>query len=134
MVARSDLVLLYCAVLLNVVILGAPKDLVILFFTVLLNLDTPGEPSHLVLLSVVFFFKVVIYGELPDLVLLITGEIIIVARLVEPFMAGMWIYIFAGISVGSFLVFFPGFITRIRNREEKTGFDFGIAIHGCTGI
>ncbi|MHA2255006.1 MAG: endonuclease/exonuclease/phosphatase family protein [Candidatus Heimdallarchaeaceae archaeon] len=72
--------------------------------------------------------------KVPDLALLITGEIIILARLVEPLMAGMWIYIFAGLSVGSFLVFFPGFITRIKNREEKTGFDFGIAMASAVGL
>ncbi|OLS31820.1 MAG: hypothetical protein HeimAB125_15150 [Candidatus Heimdallarchaeota archaeon AB_125] len=72
--------------------------------------------------------------KVPDLALLISGEIIILARLVEPFMTGMWIYIFAGLSVGSFLVFFPGFITRIKNREEKTGFDFGIAMASAVGL
>ncbi|MCE7743340.1 MAG: hypothetical protein GOP50_12890 [Candidatus Heimdallarchaeota archaeon] len=74
------------------------------------------------------------WKKIPDLALLITGEIIIISRLIEPFVTGMWIYIFAGLSVGSFLIFFPGFIIRIKNKEEKTGFDFGIGLAIAVGL
>ncbi len=82
--------------------------------------------SPLVLL---FFWK-----KIPDLALLISGELIIISRLVEPFVTGLWVYIFAGLSVASFLVFFPGFISRIKNREEKVGFDFGIGLASAVGL
>ncbi|MHA1198920.1 MAG: endonuclease/exonuclease/phosphatase family protein [Candidatus Heimdallarchaeaceae archaeon] len=99
----------------------------------LLNLE-PDENILGLLFLLAPLILLAFWKKIPDLALLITGELIIISRLIEPLVAGMWIYIFAGLSVGSFLVFFPGFIIRIKNREEKTGFDFGIGLAIAVGL
>ena len=99
----------------------------------LLNLE-PDENILGLLFLLTPLILLAFWKKIPDLALLISGELIIVSRLIEPLVSGMWIYIFAGLSVGSFLVFFPGFITRIKYREEKTGFDLGIGLASAVGL
>ncbi len=99
----------------------------------LLNLE-PDENILGLLFLLSPLILLAFWKKIPDLALLITGELIIISRLCEPFASGMWIYMFAGLSVGSFLVFFPGFIIRMKNREEETGFDFGIGLAIAVGL
>ncbi|GAG03520.1 unnamed protein product, partial [marine sediment metagenome] len=93
----------------------------------LLNLEPDENILGLVFLLaplvLLFFWK-----KIPDIVLLISGELIIVSRLIGPLTSGLWVYIFAGLSVASFLVFFPAMIIRMKNKEHKIGFDLGISL------
>ncbi len=82
--------------------------------------------SPLVLLA---FWK-----KIPEIALLISGEIIIISRLIEPIVFGIWIYIFAGLAVGSFLIFFPGIIIEIKDKEQKIGVDLGIGLAFAVGL
>ena len=88
----------------------------------LLNLE-PDENILGILFLLAPLILLAFWKQIPDLTLLISGELIILSRFVEPLMSGMWIYVFAGLSVGSFLVFFPGIIIRLKDKEDKVGFD-----------
>ncbi|MFW9852176.1 MAG: hypothetical protein ACFFDS_04505, partial [Candidatus Thorarchaeota archaeon] len=90
-----------------------------------------GEPDENILglvfllapLILLFFRK-----QIPDLILLILGELMIVARLLEPLMIGQMNYIMSGISVGCFLIIFPGLIAKSRNKEMNISKDLGIGL------
>ena len=71
-----------------------------------------------------FFFK----KPISDKTLFIVGEIFIVTRLIEPLLSGKGLLILAGISVSSFLIFFPAYFTRSKNNEQQTGVTLGLAL------
>ncbi|MCG3219843.1 MAG: endonuclease/exonuclease/phosphatase family protein [Candidatus Heimdallarchaeota archaeon] len=58
----------------------------------------------------------------------IVGELIIVTRLIEPLLKGKGLLILAGLSVSSFLIFFPAYFTRSKNKEQQTGITLGISL------
>jgi hypothetical protein len=93
----------------------------------LLNLE-PDENilGLLFLLSplVLLFFR----KKFPNIALLVVGEIMIVSRLIEPLVKGPWIYIFAGLTVASFIIFFPAFITKIKGEEKDIGLRLAIGL------
>ncbi|MCK4876056.1 MAG: endonuclease/exonuclease/phosphatase family protein, partial [Candidatus Heimdallarchaeota archaeon] len=60
--------------------------------------------------------------------LFIVGELIIVTRLIEPLLKGKGLLILAGLSVSSFLIFFPAYFTRSKNKEQQTGITLGISL------
>ncbi|GAH40761.1 unnamed protein product, partial [marine sediment metagenome] len=65
-------------------------------------------------LVVLIFWK-----RAPNVVLLISGELMIIARLIEPLVTQQAVYIMAGLSVGSFFVFFGVFLTKVKKQEQK---------------
>lgn len=71
-----------------------------------------------------FFFR----KPISDKTLFIVGELIIVTRLIEPLLKGKGILILAGISVSSFLIFFPAYFTRTKSKEQQTGVTLGISL------
>ncbi len=60
--------------------------------------------------------------------LFIVGEIFIVTRLIEPLLNGKGLLILAGLSVSSFLIFFPAYFTRSKNKEQQTGITLGVSL------
>ncbi|MBY9000029.1 MAG: endonuclease/exonuclease/phosphatase family protein [Candidatus Heimdallarchaeota archaeon] len=93
----------------------------------LLNLE-PDENILGLLFLLAPLLLLIFWKKIPNLALLISGELLILARLIEPLVSGQAIYIFAGISVGSFFVFFGGFLTKIREQEQKVSVDLGIGL------
>ncbi len=71
-----------------------------------------------------FFFR----KEISDKTLFIVGELIIITRLIEPLLKGEALLILAGLSVSSFLIFFPAYFTRGKNKEQQTGVTLGISL------
>ncbi len=71
-----------------------------------------------------FFFR----KTISDKTLFIVGELIIITRLIEPLLKGEALLIFAGLSVSSFLIFFPAYFTRSKNKEQQTGVTLGISL------
>ncbi|MCG3227105.1 MAG: endonuclease/exonuclease/phosphatase family protein [Candidatus Heimdallarchaeota archaeon] len=60
--------------------------------------------------------------------LFIVGELFIVTRLIEPLLKGKGLLILAGLSVSSFLIFFPAYFTSSKNKEQQTGITLGISL------
>jgi endonuclease/exonuclease/phosphatase family metal-dependent hydrolase len=54
--------------------------------------------------------------------------IIIVTRLIEPLLKGKGLLILAGLSVSSFLIFFPAYFTRSKSKDQQTGVTLGISL------
>ena len=52
----------------------------------------------------------------------------IVARLLEPLMVRQMNYIMSGISVGCFLIIFPAYIAKSRNKETNISKELGIGL------
>ncbi len=96
----------------NYALLGLHIDLHVLALLFLL--------SSIVLL---FFWK-----KISDKILFVVGEIFIVTRLLEPLFRGEALLILAGISVSCFLIFFPAYFTRTRNKEQQTGITLGVSL------
>ena len=71
-----------------------------------------------------FFFR----KPISDKTLFIVGELIIITRLIEPLLKGEALLILAGLSVSSFLIFFPAYFTRGKNKEQQTGITLGISL------
>lgn len=74
-------------------------------------------------IALIFFRK-----PISDITLLILGELIIVTRLIEPLLKGEGLLILAGISVSSFLIFFPAIFTRSKNKDQQTGITLGVSL------
>ncbi|TET74803.1 MAG: hypothetical protein E3J43_09325, partial [Candidatus Heimdallarchaeota archaeon] len=74
-------------------------------------------------LALLFFRKAI-----SDKILFIVGELIIVTRLIEPLLKGEGLLILAGLSVSSFLIFFPAYFTRSKNKEQQTGITLGVSL------
>ncbi len=74
-------------------------------------------------LVVLIFWK-----RAPNVVLLISGELMIIARLIEPLVTQQAVYIMAGLSVGSFFVFFGVFLTKVKKQEQKISVDMAIGL------
>ncbi|MHA1258883.1 MAG: hypothetical protein ACTSRO_04445, partial [Candidatus Heimdallarchaeaceae archaeon] len=62
-----------------------------------------------------------------NLFLLVTGELLIFSRLIEPLVQKQGIYILAGISVASFFLFFPSYLFGNKN-NERIGINFSIGL------
>jgi endonuclease/exonuclease/phosphatase family metal-dependent hydrolase len=71
-----------------------------------------------------FFFK----KPISDMTLFIAGELIIITRLIEPLLKGEALLILAGLSVSSFLVFFPAYFSRGKDEDQQKGVTLGIAL------
>ncbi len=91
-----------------------------------------GLKPTLHLLALLFLFSSIVLlffrKTISDKTLFILGELIIVTRLIEPLLKGESFLILAGISVSSFLIFFPAYFTRIKNKEQQTGTTLGISL------
>ncbi|MHA1419723.1 MAG: endonuclease/exonuclease/phosphatase family protein [Candidatus Heimdallarchaeaceae archaeon] len=91
-----------------------------------------GLKPTLHLLALLFLFSSIgllfFRKTISDKVLFIVGELIIVTRLIEPLLKGEWFLIFAGLSVGCFLIFFPAYFTRSKNKEQQTGITLGLSL------
>ena len=74
-------------------------------------------------IGLLFFRK-----SISNKILFIAGELIIVTRLIEPLLKGKGLLILAGLSVSSFLIFFPAYFTRGKNNEQQTGITLGISL------
>ena len=74
-------------------------------------------------LLLLFFRK-----KISDRSLFVIGEIMIVSRLIEPFLKKQGLYILAGISVACFLMFFPAYFSRTKNEEQNTSLTLGISL------
>ncbi|MCE7740166.1 MAG: hypothetical protein GPJ50_12390 [Candidatus Heimdallarchaeota archaeon] len=74
-------------------------------------------------IALLFFRKAI-----SDKILFIAGELIIVSRLIEPLLKGEALLILAGLSVSSFLIFFPAYFTRSKNKEQQTGITLGVSL------
>ncbi len=93
----------------------------------LLNLEPDENILGLVFLLtplVLLFFR----KNIPNIMLLILGEIMIVARLLEPLMVRQMNYIMSGLSVGCFLVILPSFLAKSRGKENRISKDLGIGL------
>jgi endonuclease/exonuclease/phosphatase family metal-dependent hydrolase len=78
---------------------------------------------------VLLFFK----KGIPKLIFIIIGEVIIICRVVYPFLAVQPKMIMTGIGVGCFMIFFPVYLNRkskgnIDKNSFFLGFSFGIAL------
>jgi len=73
---------------------------------------------------VLIFFR----KSISDKVIFILGELVIVTRLIEPLLREESFLIMAGLSVSCFLIFFPAYFTRNKNKEQQTGKNLGIAL------
>ena len=93
----------------------------------LLNLE-PDENILGLLFLLSPLLLLIFWKRAPNVVLLISGELMIVARLIEPLVTQQAVYIMAGIAVGSFFVFFGGFLTKMRNQEQKIIVDMAIGL------
>jgi endonuclease/exonuclease/phosphatase family metal-dependent hydrolase len=91
-----------------------------------------GLKPTLHLLALLFLFSsiglLIFRKTISDKVLFIVGELIIVTRVIEPLLKGEWFLIFAGLSVGCFLIFFPAYFTRSKNKEQQTGITLGLSL------
>ncbi|MCG3221068.1 MAG: endonuclease/exonuclease/phosphatase family protein, partial [Candidatus Heimdallarchaeota archaeon] len=93
----------------------------------LLNLE-PDEN----ILGLLFFLSPVVllfFGKkFPEIAMLIVGEIMIISRLIEPLVTKQGIYILAGLTVGSFLIFLPAFFGRTKDKNKNIGLNLGISL------
>lgn len=93
----------------------------------LLNLEPDENILGLVFLltpiALLFFRK-----QLSNLLLLILGETMILARLLEPLMVKQMNYIMSGITIGCFLILFPAFLLKSRNEGVRVSKDLGIGL------
>ena len=93
----------------------------------LLNLEPDENILGLVFLLtplVLLFFR----KQIPELMLLSLGEIMIVARLLEPLMVRQMNYIMSGITVGCFLIIFPAIIMKSKNGAKNISKELGIGL------
>jgi endonuclease/exonuclease/phosphatase family metal-dependent hydrolase len=76
-------------------------------------------------LTVFFFFSSILLlffrKGVPRKALIVIGEIMIIARLLEPLFDTQLRMIISGIGIGCFMMFFPAFISHINADEEESG-------------
>jgi hypothetical protein len=81
-----------------------------------------GLKPTLHLLALLFLFSSIVLlffrKTISNKALFIVGELIILTRVIEPLLKGEWFLIFAGLSVGCFLIFFPAYFTRSKNKSD----------------
>jgi len=93
----------------------------------LLNLEPDENILGLVFLItpvVLLFFR----KRLPDKILVILGELMILSRLLDPLLKRQGILVTSGLAVGCFLVFFPIYLTRMKNEEKRTSTTLGLSL------
>ncbi|MCG3257902.1 MAG: hypothetical protein KAU62_17485, partial [Candidatus Heimdallarchaeota archaeon] len=93
----------------------------------LLNLEPDENILGLVFLItpvVLLFFR----KRLPDKTLVILGELMILSRLLDPLLKRQGILVTSGLAVGCFLVFFPIYLTRMKNEEKRTSTTLGLSL------
>jgi len=93
----------------------------------LLNLEPDENILGLVFLLtplILLFFR----KRIPNLMLLILGETMILARLLEPLMVKQMNYIMSGITIGCFLIIFPAFLSKSRKEGLRLSKDLSIGL------
>lgn len=93
----------------------------------LLNLE-PDENILGLLFLLSPLVVLIFWKRAPNVVLLISGELMVIARLIEPLVTQQAVYIMAGLSVGSFFVFFGVFLTKVKKQEQKISVDMAIGL------
>ena len=96
------------------------------------NFALLGLEPTMHILALLFFFSPLILlffrRTISNKTLFIIGELAIITRLLEPFFQKETILILSGVSVSCFLIFFPAFFTRIKNKEQQTGITLGLSL------
>jgi endonuclease/exonuclease/phosphatase family metal-dependent hydrolase len=126
--ARKNYSIIILFTILLLFFLQALSDLVERIYAfALLNLE-PDEN----ILGLLFFFSplalLFFRKKLPELAMLIIGEIMIIARLIEPLVKKQGIYILAGLTVAGFLVFLPSFYRKVKNENKNTSINLSISL------
>ncbi len=81
------------------------------------------------------FFLIFSKKEISPKLIKISGIILIVARLITPFFATLGKIITAGLSVGSFMIFFPSYLLYSSSLTKKSnGLNFGLSLAIGTGL
>ena len=84
-------------------------------------------------LSILFFLSPIVIllfrKGIPDMLLIIVGEVMIVCRVVEPFLDTVPRMIVSGLGVGCFLIFFPVYLVSRNPREDMhSGLTLGLGL------
>ncbi len=112
------------------------SDLVETIYSICLANLSSDDVVSLILqnaLPVLFFLAPIIFifyrKGIPEKLLLITGFLVIVSRMLEGLLTLQFRSIFAGLGVGSFLIFLPTFFLQKKlKNKEKDGLSLGIGL------